>query len=122
MVASDNDIQVLSDTISSIKILDENENPQKDDDIIVFSGKYLFKYKNTQRRLSSEFDVDHPSIYRFFVLYEKFKKTEILVAMKGAGYAPFEKGDKYQRADQRILNLVNNFGTRNDVEFLRGIS
>ena len=43
MVASDNDIQVLSDTISSIKILDENENPQKDDDIIGFSGKYLFK-------------------------------------------------------------------------------
>ena len=42
--------------------------------------------------------------------------------MKGAGYAPFEKGDKYQRADQRILNLVNNFGTRNDVEYLRGVS
>ena len=42
MEASDNDIEVLSDTISSINILDENENPQKDDDIIVFSGKYFY--------------------------------------------------------------------------------
>ena len=50
MEASDNDIEVLSDAISAIKILDENENPQKDDDIIVFSRKI------------------------FFVLYEKFKK------------------------------------------------
>ena len=33
MEASDNDIEVLSDTISSINILDENENPQKDDDM-----------------------------------------------------------------------------------------
>ena len=51
--ASDNDIEVPSDTISSIKILDENENPQKNDDIIVFFRKI------------------------FFVIYEKFKKRDI---------------------------------------------
>ena len=49
MEASDNDIEVLSDTISSIKILSENENPQKDDD--VFFRKIFIQMKNTQRRL-----------------------------------------------------------------------
>ena len=66
MEASDNDIEVLSDTISSIKILSENENTQKDN---------IYSNRKTRK---DDFAVNSMLItLKFFVLYEKFKQRDI---------------------------------------------
>lgn len=77
----------------------------------------------THRRLQADFGVDHPTLLKFVdglrtvqkstdQIYEEFVHSE----------EPPRKRNKYQRADERILKIVENFEKREIVEYLQGIA
>jgi len=75
------------------------------------------------RKLNREFGADHPSLWKFIdglrmiqksvdQLYEQF--------LRGDQHTPKRK--KYTLADERILEVVNDFKNREILEFVRGIA
>lgn len=75
------------------------------------------------RRLQAEFGMDHPSLWKFIdgirivqsgrdKCYEEFVR----------GDAPAVKRAKYVRRDQRILHIVQDFGNRTILEYVRGLA
>lgn len=75
------------------------------------------------RRLQAEFGVDHPSLWRFIdgirlIQAGRDRSYEDYIR----GQAPPVKRIRYQRADDRILAVVRDFGNRTTLEYLRGIA
>lgn len=75
------------------------------------------------RRLQTELDVHHPSIWRFIDGLRRIQKGRDMVYEQYVAGAPApEKRKKYKQADDRIYNLVNSYADRDIVEYLRGIA
>jgi hypothetical protein len=75
------------------------------------------------RRLQANFGVDHPTLWKFIDgLRSVQKSTDQLYEEFVRGSQPPRKRTKYQQADERILNLVEDFENREIIEYLRGIA
>lgn len=75
------------------------------------------------RRLQAEFGVDHPTLWKFIDGLRVVQKSIDQI------YEEFVRGDpapkkrkKYQRADARLLTIVEDFENRQITEYLRGIA
>lgn len=75
------------------------------------------------RRLQAEFGVDHPNLWKFIdTLRIVQKSTDQIYESFVRGDEPPKKRQKYIKADARILNIVEEFETRNLDEYLRGLA
>jgi MULE transposase domain len=75
------------------------------------------------RRLQTELDVNHPSIWRFIDGLRKVQKGRDLVYEQYvAGNPAPEKRRKYQQADDRIFNIVSSYNERDVIEYVRGVA
>ena len=75
------------------------------------------------RRLQTEFQVDHPSLWRLIDGLKRVQShRDMLYARFIAGHAPAAKRRKYVEADRRMLTLVNKVDEILPIEFLEGIA
>ena len=67
--------------------------------------------------------VSHPSIWAFI---DNLRKGQVgrdaFLSRLLAGHAAPVKSDMYHHCDERILRLVSSYDTRNQIDYLRGIS
>lgn len=75
------------------------------------------------RRMQAELGMDHPTLWKFI---DGIRKVQ---SGRDQNYEQFVRGEepqqkrmKYQRADERIINIIRNAENRNFVEYLRGIA
>lgn len=75
------------------------------------------------RRLQTEFNIQHPSIWRFIDGLRQIQKGRDLVYEQYVrGERAPRKRQKYQDADERILNIVSTYADRPIIEYLRGLA
>lgn len=75
------------------------------------------------RRLQTEFEVKHPSIWRFIDGLRAIQKSRDLQFEQFVAGAPApQKRRKYRQADERILNIVRMYADREIIDYLRGLS
>ena len=75
------------------------------------------------RRLRAEFGMLHPTIWNFIDALKRVQKGRDEYLLKlAAGHSPQVKLLKYRRADERILKIVSDYGSRNEVEYLQAIA
>ena len=75
------------------------------------------------RRLQTELDVKHPSIWKFIDSLQAVQKSrDLLYEAYVRGDPAPEKRKKYRQADERILAIVNTYENREIVEYLRGLA
>ena len=75
------------------------------------------------KRLQMELQMDHPSIWRLIEGLKHIQKgCDVFYKCMVAGHVPPAKRRKYRQADERLLNLVRNYGNQSMVEYLRGIA
>lgn len=75
------------------------------------------------RRMNAEFSLDHPTIFKFLKIIKKIQSGRDLAYENFVrGDHPPTKRNKYLIADARIRNIVESYGRRTIIEFLRGIS
>ncbi|KAF0711263.1 THAP-type domain-containing protein, partial [Aphis craccivora] len=73
-------------------------------------------------RLQAQLCMNHPTIWQFIIELKKVKaKRDIYYEFLVSGHEPPPTKKKYVEASNRILNLVQNFGNRNIIEYLRGL-
>ena len=74
------------------------------------------------RRLKSELGMLHPTIWKFIaVLKNVHKGRDEYFEKLVAGNEPQSKLLKYRKADEKILKIVSEYGSRNEVEYLRSV-
>lgn len=67
--------------------------------------------------------MNHPTIWQFIIELKKVQaERDIYYEFLVSGHEPPSTKKKYVEASNRILNLVNNFGNRNIIEYLRGLA
>ena len=67
--------------------------------------------------------VTHPSIWKIiYALQKDSAANHLSIAQQAAGQAAPPQKRKYIVLDQRIANIVGDYGNRNTIDFLRGIS
>lgn len=75
------------------------------------------------RRLQSELSMDHPVLWKFIDTLRKIQfSRDMLMEQLILGQKPPQKLKKYRDADIRIKTVVADYGNRNLIEYLRGIS
>ncbi|KAB0799136.1 hypothetical protein PPYR_07016 [Photinus pyralis] len=75
------------------------------------------------RRLQVELGVEHPTLWKLIESLRKVQKgRDLYYEQLVAGHAPPLKLRKYRDADSRILRIVRNYNTYNNIEFLRAIA
>ena len=75
------------------------------------------------RRMQAELGMDHPTLWKFINGIQKVQSG------RDQSYEQFVRGEepqkkrlKYQRADERILKIIQNAENRTTIEYLRGIA
>jgi len=67
--------------------------------------------------------MNHPTIWQFIIELKKVQaERDIYYEFLVSGHEPPPTKNKYVEASNRILNLVQNFGNRNIIEYLRGLA
>lgn len=75
------------------------------------------------RRLQIQFSCDHPTIWKFIDSLRSFQShTDQIYAEFIRGDLPVQKRTKYRQIDTRILRIVESYGERNIMEYLRGLA
>lgn len=75
------------------------------------------------RRLQTEIDVKHPSIWRFIDGLRTVQRgRDLQYESFVAGIPAPAKRRKYQQADDRILNIVQSYNDREIIDYLRGLA
>ena len=75
------------------------------------------------KRLQTELQMDHPSIWKFIDGLKRIQKgRDVFYERMIAGQPPPAKRRKYRQADERLLNLVRDYENRPILEYLRGIA
>ena len=75
------------------------------------------------RRLQLELGMEHPTIWKVIDGLRKIQKgRDIYYEQLVAGNAPPIKLRKYRDADQRILNIVQEYANRPILQYLRGLA
>lgn len=75
------------------------------------------------RRLQTELDVNHPSIWNFIDGLRRVQKgRDLLYEQYVSGNAAATKRNKYIKADARILKIVQTYAERGIIEYLRGLA
>ncbi|PZQ99132.1 MAG: hypothetical protein DI539_28755 [Flavobacterium psychrophilum] len=76
------------------------------------------------RRLQSELQMNHPSIWKFIDGLRKVQSLhDLTMEQFVAGSQPPKKRKRYVECDERILNIVNGYADRTSfIEYLRGVA
>lgn len=75
------------------------------------------------RRLQSDIDMNHPSIWTFVKALQRYQKgRDLAYDQYVRGEEAPKKRNKYIEADKRIKLLVDDLNNRTLIEFLRGIA
>lgn len=75
------------------------------------------------RRLQSQLNMTNPTIWKFMIELKKVQSDrDIFYEFLVAGNNPPPSKRKYVDASNRILGLVENYGHRQPIEYLRGLA
>jgi len=77
----------------------------------------------SHRRLQAQLSMTNPTIWKFIIELKKVQaERDIYYEFLVAGNEPPPSKKKHIDAGNRILNLVQNFGNRQIMEYLRGLA
>ena len=75
------------------------------------------------RKMQSAVGASHPNLWRFLnVLKREQGLLNTIIDQSLGGHAPEPSRKKYRDCNARIQNIVDDYGNRDSIEFLRGIA